>query len=157
MTELFNPHILSIGEIFVRLVLAAGLGLVLGLDRELKQKPVGIRGYMLVALGSAGFAILSIELAAAVYESQEGFKIDPSRAIQGLIGGIGFLGAGAIIQREAGVLGMATGASIWLAGAIGMACGYGSYFLAVAMTLIALFILVIIGLLHRRIDESQDG
>lgn len=156
MLDLFAPHLLSVGEIFSRLALAAVLGFVLGLDRELKHKPVGVRGYMLVALGSAGFAILSIEVAAAVFESQDGFRVDPSRVIQGLVGGIGFLGAGAIIQRGAGVRGMATGAGIWLAGAIGMACGYGSHFLALSMTVIALFILVVAGVFHRRVDENHD-
>lgn len=150
MTEQLLNELLPNTENLLRLVGAALCGLALGLDREVKDKPVGIRSYMLVALGAAGFAILTLELPDAIDQARFDFTIDPSRAIQGLIGGIGFLGAGAIIQRNGGVQGMATGAGIWLAGAIGMAFGFGSYVLAISMTAIALFILVIIGFFHSR-------
>lgn len=141
----------SLLEALARLGLAAGLGLVLGLDREVKNKPVGIRGYMLVALGAAGFSLLSMELVLSSTVGEQGVMIDPSRVIQGLVGGIGFLGAGAIIHREAGVRGVATGASIWVAGAIGMACGFGSYMLAIVMTVLAAAILVVMGFLRQKL------
>ena len=142
----------SLLEALTRLGLAAGLGLVLGLDREVKNKPVGIRGYMLVALGAAGFSLLSMELVLSSTVGEQGVMIDPSRVIQGVVGGIGFLGAGAIIHREAGVRGVATGASIWVAGAIGMACGFGSYMLAVVMTALAAAILVVMGFLRQKLE-----
>jgi len=145
----------SLLEAVARLAMAAGLGLVLGLDRELKNKPVGVRSYMLMALGAAGFSLLSMELVLSSVSVQQGVTIDPSRVIQGMIGGIGFLGAGAIIQREAGVRGMASGAAIWVAGAIGMACGFGSYHLAVAITAIAAFILIVLGFLRRWLDLDE--
>lgn len=154
MSNILATHFLPVAEIVLRLAMAAGLGLLLGLDRELKNKPVGIRGYMMVALGAAGFAILNLELGGALHSQENGFSIDPSRSIQGLIGGIGFLGAGAIIHRKAGVRGMATGAGIWLSGAIGMACGFGSYLLAFSLTGIAVFILVVVGFIRKRADLS---
>ena len=152
-----DVSLLPATENLLRLVAAALFGLLLGVDRELKDKPAGVRSYMLVSIGAAGFAILTLELPASLESAQIDFTLDPSRAIQGLIGGIGFLGAGAIIRRNGGVQGVATGAAIWLSGAIGMACGFGNYGLAVSMTAIALFVLVIVGFFRRHPPlESED-
>lgn len=148
MDEQLLTSLLPVTENLLRLVAAAVFGLLLGVDRELKDKPAGVRSYMLVSVGAAGFAILTLELPASLESAQFDFSLDPSRAIQGLIGGIGFLGAGAIIRRDGGVQGVATGAAIWLAGAIGMACGFGNYWLAASITAIALFVLVVIGFLR---------
>lgn len=148
----FSSPYISVLEVEIRLVAAAVLGALIGFDRELKDKPVGMRPYMVVSIGAAGFGILSMEIWTQLSDATDGAALDPIRAVQGIIGGIGFLGAGAIIRQGDGdVHGATTGAGIWLAGCIGMASGLGSYILAVSLTLIALFILVVIGLLHQRL------
>lgn len=94
---------------------------------------------MLVALGAAGFSILTIEFSALLAES--GVSSDPTRIVQGLIGAIGFLGAGAIIQGDKRVGGMATAASLWVAGAVGMASGLGFFVHAWTIAVLAAIVL----------------
>src|SRR5690606_28939310 len=113
----------------------------------------GIRGFSLVALGAAGFSVLALELLGAPATADESATVDPSRAIQGIIAGIGFLGAGAVIQREAGVSGTSTGAAVWLAGAIGAASGFGFYGLATALTVIGVLIFVVIGFVQKLLSS----
>ena len=148
--NLLSSSYLSVLEMEIRLLLAAVFGALIGLDRELKNKPVGMRPYMVVSIGAAGFGILSMEVWTELSAAGSA-TLDPIRAIQGIIGGLGFLGAGAIIRRgDDEIYGATTGAGIWLAGCIGMASGFGIYLLAVSLTVIALFILVVIGVLHQR-------
>lgn len=127
MEEFLTSGFRSIGPVdfTLRLLCALLAGGLLGLDREVRHRKVGVRTYMLVSLGSAGFSILTIELSAKLIESD--IASDPTRIVQGLIGAIGFLGAGAIIQGDERVGGMATAASLWVAGAVGMASGLGYY------------------------------
>lgn len=126
-------------DFIARIVCALFAGALLGLDREVRHRKVGVRTYMLVSLGAAGFSILTIELSAMLAESE--IASDPTRIVQGLIGAIGFLGAGAIIQGDERVGGMATAASLWVAGAVGMASGLGFY--VHAWTIAALAALVL--------------
>lgn len=124
--------------IMLRLVVAAVLGGVLGYEREQKGKAAGIRTHMLVALGAALVVLVP---------QQAGMEIaDMSRVIEGIVTGVGFLGAGAIIkhQADADVQGLTTAAGIWLTAAIGVACGLGSLATAVVSTLLALAILALI-------------
>ena len=85
-------------EWILRMACAMLAGAVLGLDREVRRRRIGVRTYMMVSLGAAVFALIAMEMAADAEIS--GFAADPSRVLQGLIGGLGFLGAGAIIQGE---------------------------------------------------------
>ncbi len=112
---------------------------------------------MLVAVGSAAFMILTLELAAGPLLGIESSSVDPSRIIQGIIGGIGFLGAGAIIQGGREVMGMTTGASIWNAGAIGIACGIGFLDFAVLLTGIVVAIVFIVGKLENGIMSGVEN
>ena len=82
---------------------------------------------------------------------EDHIAMDPSRVAEGIIGGIGFLGAGAIIQGARGVVGATTGASIWVVGGIGMACGFGFYFHAAVTTTIAVVVLTILGFVEHRL------
>tara|TARA_R110002072_G_scaffold103764_8_gene227626 strand:- start:1643 stop:2119 length:477 start_codon:yes stop_codon:yes gene_type:complete len=123
----------------LRLICALIAGGLLGLDREVRHRKIGIRTYMLVALGAAGFSILTIEFAATLAESD--FNPDPTRIVQGIIGAIGFLGAGAIIQGDERVGGMATAASLWVAGAVGMASGLGFFVHALVIATLAAIVL----------------
>lgn len=151
---------LSLMDVTVRLGVAFFCGLVLGLDREMKHKNVGVRPFLLVALGSAAFSILIIEVVHYYAQTYPDINPDPSRIIQGIITGIGFLGGGAIMQSKGQVTGAATGAGIWLCGAIGVACGYGFHWHALIITGYAFAILCIIGVLRARCRddlEEDDG
>ncbi|KIN65849.1 MgtC family protein [Sulfitobacter noctilucae] len=108
---------------FLRLIVALLAGAILGLDREVRQRRIGIRTYMMVSLGSAIFTIVSVEMSQDLQASD--MAADPTRVIQGLMGGLGFLGAGAIIQGNKRVGGMVTAASLWVAGALGLSAGMG--------------------------------
>jgi putative Mg2+ transporter-C (MgtC) family protein len=132
------PPTVDIAEIAVRLGAALVAGALVGLDREIKKRPAGLQTHALVSLGAA--------LTLLVVALSSGTAGDPaSRAVQGIITGIGFVGAGVIMQheRERRVEGLTTAASIWTAAALGMACGAGH--LALAGVALAAIILVLVG------------
>ena len=132
------PDVEQVTRILTRLLLAAVLGGLLGYERESKGKAAGIRTHMLVALGAAMFVLVP-EL--------DGMQVaDMSRVIQGIVTGIGFLGAGAIIKRstEEDVQGLTTAAGIWMTAAIGVACGLGRETTAVLAALLALAVLAVV-------------
>jgi putative Mg2+ transporter-C (MgtC) family protein len=119
-----------------RLLLAAVLGAALGLEREYRRKPAGLRTNILIAIGSALFTILSISMTASTG--------DPSRVAGQIVTGIGFLGGGAILRNRDTVHGMTTAATIWVNAAIGVACGIGQYQLATATTALTFVVLVVL-------------
>lgn len=125
-------------DICLRLLLATGIGAVIGLNRDLHGKPAGLRTHALVALGSALIVLVAGRLPGAL----ESHAADAqSRVIQGLITGIGFLGAGVILHRPADnrVQGLTTAAAVWIAALIGAACGAGVFLpVLVAALLLAL-------------------
>jgi putative Mg2+ transporter-C (MgtC) family protein len=137
-------------EVVLRLMTAVVLAFVIGLDREFRNKPFGLRTFMLVSLGAAAFSLVIMELTQSIGPESH-IAMDPSRVAEGIIGGIGFLGAGAIIQSGRGVVGATTGASIWVVGGIGMACGFGFYAHAAITTAIAAVVLTILGLIEKRV------
>src|SRR5436189_5833753 len=99
--------------LFLRLLLAAGLGAAIGLEREYRQKPAGLRTNILIAVGSALFTIMSLAMT--------GRDGDPGRIAAQVVTGIGFLGGGAIMRNRDTVHGMTTAATIWVNAAIGLA------------------------------------
>lgn len=135
-------------ELGLRLLCAALAGAFMGLDRELRDRRVGMRTYMMVALGSAGFTLITMQLSLEALELDMG--ADPTRIMQGLVGAIGFLGAGAIIQGKQSVGGVATAASLWVAGAVGMASGLGYYLHVLLLAVIAAAILALSHLMDNR-------
>ncbi|MGY3437336.1 MULTISPECIES: MgtC/SapB family protein [unclassified Marinovum] len=134
----------------LRALIAVVLGGIIGIDREIKKKPLGLRAYMLVALGSAAVCMMSINMAAKA--GDDGLAFDLSRAVQGIVGGIGFLGAGAIISRnETGRLrGVASGSAIWLVGVVGIGVGFGLLLESTVIALAATLILTLVA-------EARDG
>jgi putative Mg2+ transporter-C (MgtC) family protein len=131
-----NPYV----DQALRLLVAAVLGGLVGYDRERLRKAAGLRTNILVSLGAAGFT-----LAAGAFVT-EGSGADPTRIVTGVATGIGFLGAGSILRdKEGHVEGVTTAAGIWVVGAIGVACGGGFYVIAATITLLALFILAVLG------------
>ena len=140
---------LSDTDAAVRLLLAALLGAVLGVEREWRHKDAGLRTNILIALGAALFTMMSIELTAA--------QGDPSRVAAQIVTGIGFLGGGAIIRTHGSVQGLTTAAAIWVNAAIGVAVGGGQYHLAIIATAVTLFALLLLMPVERRLHRSNDA
>lgn len=135
----------TFSDAILRLALAAALGGAIGLEREYHHKPAGLRTNMLIALGSALFSILSVELGAAAGS--------PDRIAAQVVTGIGFLGAGAILRSGENIHGLTTAATIWVNAAIGMAAGLGSYVVAVGAAMLTLTVLAIVPFIERRFEE----
>ncbi|MGM0451499.1 MAG: MgtC/SapB family protein [Pseudomonadota bacterium] len=142
-------------EMLIRLSVAVGLALLLGLERELRRKPAGLRSHMLVSLGAAAFIMMGMHILFATAEGDPSARIDPTRIVEGVIGGIGFLGAGSIIQSRGNIQGITTGASIWTAGAVGVACGIGNLALASMVTVMALIIMAVLGHFEREVIKGD--
>jgi putative Mg2+ transporter-C (MgtC) family protein len=136
--------------LFGRLVLAVVLGGMLGWDRERRDKPAGLRTHMLVSLGSASFVGLTVDL----QTDTGGPVIDPTRVLQGVVGGLGFLGAGTIIHGRGQVSGLTTAASVWVVGAVGAAAGLGAYVLAVSTAVLALPVLSLLGAVEVNVNPN---
>jgi putative Mg2+ transporter-C (MgtC) family protein len=148
------------GEFLGRLVLAAVLGGVVGLEREVHGRPAGIRTYLILSLGTALLMVLSEFLLVAYHGKYPGLGLqgDPGRIAGQAITGIGFLGAGVIIRYKDTIRGLTTAACVWLVCSVGLAVGAGFYVVGVAVT--ALTILALIGLRvverHMRKDWFEE-
>jgi putative Mg2+ transporter-C (MgtC) family protein len=136
----------QITRVLLRLTLAALLGGVLGYERQSQGKAAGVRTHMLVAMGAALFVLVP---------QQGGMQVaDLSRVIQGVVAGVGFLGAGAILKlrSEEQVIGLTTAAGVFMTAAIGVACGLGREATALLSTLLAL---VVLALVPRIVDRGS--
>jgi putative Mg2+ transporter-C (MgtC) family protein len=143
-------------DLILRLFLGGMMGGVIGLEREFRAKEAGLRTHFIVALGSALFMMIS----------QFAFsgRFDAARVAAQVVSGIGFIGAGVIIFQKNVVRGVTTAAGLWVAAAIGLACGAGMYWLAGAATLMTVACLEMMHLVHRYVAEkvvevtlSSDG
>ena len=137
---------MSEAEALLRLALAAATGAVLGLEREERDKPAGVRTFSIVALGSALFSVISI--------MTFGVNDAGARIPAQIVTGIGFLGAGTIIQQRGNVVGLTTAAGIWAAAAAGMGFGFGLYLLSAGGVIILLAVLRLVG---RFVPEHHSG
>lgn len=137
-------------RVCLRLLMAVLLGAVLGYEREMRDSAAGLRTHMLVALGAALFVLVPLEAGVS--------SADLTRVLQGVVSGVGFLGAGAIIKLSDGrlVRGLTTAASIWTTAAIGVAAGMGREMTAIVSTLLALAILAILLRLEARARRRAD-
>ena len=133
-------------EDFVSIILAALLGAGIGLERELSGKAAGLRTNLLICLGASVFTIMSREMAT-------GSEGSLTRIAAQIVTGVGFLGAGAIIQDRRGVHGLTTAATIWLVASIGMACGGQFYIMAIFASLIAVLALIGLGKLSKPLER----
>lgn len=144
------PDTERVTRVTVRLVLAATLAGALGYEREHKGKAAGLRTHMLVGLGAALFVLVP---------QQGGVSAEAlTRVVQGVVAGVGFLGAGSIIkgQQEQDVKGLTTASSIWLTAAIGITAGIGHEATAVLTTLLALLILSMLGHIGKDASDRED-
>lgn len=142
--------------ILIRLAIAAGLGALIGFERELHKGDAGFRTHILVAVAAALFTILTFE----IFDSVAGpnAPADPIRAVEAVTAGIAFLGAGAIFRGGEGVRGLTTGAGMWLAGAVGLAAALGYYLIALAVALFAVTVLAVLRRLAHEVvgDKAAD-
>jgi len=127
-------------EITIKLLIIMVLSGLIGLDREMRHKPAGLKTHILVGMGSTIFMMVSIY----VYDMFLGkAQVDPGRIAAQVVTGIGFLGAGTIIQSQGSVLGLTTAASLWTVSGIGLAVGCGMYYLAAMSTVVVIVVFLV--------------
>ena len=132
---------------FVPLAAAIFLGGLIGLEREIHHKPAGLRTNTLICLGAALLTMIARSTAAGD---------NSTRIIQGIITGVGFIGAGAIMRDQANIYGVTTAATIWIVTVIGIACGYELYRMAIFTAVLSLLVLLGLGPLDRKIRKDED-
>ncbi|MBE0535148.1 MAG: MgtC/SapB family protein [Phycisphaerae bacterium] len=133
------------------LLFAVLLGGAIGLEREITGKPAGLRTNIIICLGATAFTLVAQRLGAELGAADAGGRI-----AAGIVTGVGFLGAGALIQQGSGVHGLTTAASIWLVASIGIACGVGFYLLAALVTFLALATLYGLAPITRKIRRYRQ-
>jgi len=146
MTDYFQNmyHLFNYQDLFL-VFLSIVMGLIIGAEREYKNKSAGLRTLMLVCVGSCTFTILSIKIGVA----------NPDRLAANIITGIGFLGAGAIFKDENKINGVTTACTIWVTAALGMCIGSGHIYLGILATLVVLFVLLLLVPLEQWIDRKH--
>jgi putative Mg2+ transporter-C (MgtC) family protein len=146
----FIPESVS-GIFVVRLLVACLLGGVIGFERDIHGRAAGLRTNMLVSTGAALFMVVSLAMAQIHLSGSEstGLRVDPSRIAAQIVTGIGFLGAGAIIKEGFNIRGLTTAACLWVSAGLGMAAGAGLFEMAILVTLIGLFSLVVVNWFER--------
>jgi len=155
MIEDVNLLMTMLPGIAAKLGAAILCGLLLGIERERKDKPAGIRTIMLITVGATIYMLVS-ELIPTITEGPESItRTDPARVAAQVVTGIGFLGAGTIIQARGSVHGLTTAAVIWVAAAIGLLIGIGFPLLGIGLTLVVLTALVALEPLTRRIGGEN--
>lgn len=132
--------------IALRIAGAALLSGLIGLEREMRKNTAGLRTHMLIGMASAVFAVITIELMMLAQGENDALRLDPLRLVEAVTGGVAFLAAGMVVYTRGNVRGLTTGAGMWLAASIGLACGLGYWSIALMACVAGL---VVIGLLRR--------
>lgn len=139
-------------QVFIRLGVALVLAGLIGIERQSHRRTAGLRTHILVGLGSCLIMLTSVYIF-AIYKSE--IPVDPGRIAAGVITGIGFLGAGAIIRDNRGIRGLTTAASLWVVAGIGLACGCGFYAAAFFTTILALVTLFLFRHLEEKVFDKE--
>jgi len=148
MLEAFATDLQIAQILIVRVLVSLILGVIIGIERGISHKAVGFRTISLVCVSSTGFTLISIY----------GFEgVDTSRIAAQVVSGIGFLGAGAILHKGYITKGLTTAAALWIASAIGMACGTGMFVLALILTLMTLILLWVLKPFKIHLDRMIDN
>lgn len=137
-------------EALMRIALAALLGGAIGFDREAHNGSAGLRTHVLVALGAATFTVLGVQVTESNIFDAENVMLDPTRILEGVITGIGFLGGAIVFRDNDRARNVTTAAGIWAVTAIGIATGLGYYILASGVTLLVLFVLYLLKWIQRK-------
>jgi putative Mg2+ transporter-C (MgtC) family protein len=143
-------------DMIIRLFLASLLGGLIGLEREVHGRPAGFRTHLLVSLGACLFTIASIDFY-RLYGNFSGtgpVGVDPARVAAQVVTGIGFLGAGAIMKERASIRGLTTAACLWVAAAVGLACGSGMYHAAIVVTVLAVASLLLLKKVENKLKRD---
>ncbi|SIR26633.1 putative Mg2+ transporter-C (MgtC) family protein [Rhizobium sp. RU20A] len=144
--DIFADHHLPLAVVLARLVLALACGAAIGIEREWRQRPAGLRTHILVCLAASLASIVSIEITHLPAFAGQEIRIDPLRIIEAVTAGVAFLAAGTIVFSRGTVQGLTTGAGMWLAGVTGLAAGLGLWQIALVTTLLAVAVLSLIRL-----------
>jgi putative Mg2+ transporter-C (MgtC) family protein len=144
-------------EHLARLLVAAAAGGLVGIEREVRGRQAGFRTNLLVAVGSALVMIVSLSVAERpwVRTGEQNINVDPSRIAYGIMTGIGFLGAGAIVKVGSSVRGLTTAAGLWCVAAVGMAAGFGMYTLTMIATVMLVVCLWILDYFERLMPKNR--
>mgnify|MGYP000128367828 CR=1 FL=1 len=150
--DYINSSFLIDGVLLTKLVLAMVLGMILGIERLYAHKTASMRTYALVSMGSALFVILSTSVLAA----QGNTTADPLRVAAQIIAAAGFFGAGIVFFKDDNkITGMTTAAGLWVSAGIGMACGFGMFGIAIASTVLTLFIFTVLWFIENRLKKTK--
>ena len=145
-----NPTTLPVLAITARLAVAALLGAIIGFERELRNRPAGLRTHMLTSLAAAAFTVLTFEIYHEMVDLNAAIaRLDPLRVIEAVTAGGAFLRSGGNIK------GLTTGAGMWMAGAIGVACGSGFYVVAAIATVFVVVVTFVLGYFERRVLHTN--
>jgi putative Mg2+ transporter-C (MgtC) family protein len=149
--------LLDAGDVALRLSAAALSGAVIGLNRDMARKPIGVRTLGLVALGAATVTVASIQVP-GMAENADALSRVVQGVIQGIMAGISFIGAGVILRdaHARTVEGLTTAASVWVTAALGIACGLGAWVTAAVAAAVALVLLAVLGKLEALFDVKKD-
>jgi len=128
---------------------------IIGVERQLRRKTAGMRTHMLVCLGSLIFTLLGMDLFTREVTGFTAADSTPLRIIEAIVGGLGFLGAGAIIQARGHIHGLTTATSIWTMGALGVAVGIGNYPLAISTTIFSYLVLSTIDVFEKKFVRTR--
>lgn len=152
-----NPTHQPFAVIAARLLVAAVLGALIGIEREVRNRPAGLRTHMLVATAAAAFTLVTFEIYHEMVElNAQIARLDPIRVIEAVTAGVAFLAAGAIIRSGGDIKGLTTGAGLWMAGAIGVSAGAGFFSVAVLATVLVLVITIVLGKVEARFLNGAD-
>lgn len=147
-------EVLPMGDVALRLLAAAFCGALLGLDREMRGKAAGLRTHTLIAISSAVTTLVALEFYAGLEPGEEG-RSDPVRVIQGVAQAVGFISAGVMFRSGDSVRGATTAAVIWVAGALGIACGAGYFVLAGMALAMCLIVTIVFTFLMRWFPDTE--
>ena len=154
LADMFPVSRIGYPVIFARFVGAILLGGIIGFEREAKNRPAGLKTHIMVALAAAVFAIISVESIHTAGMDSDNFKPDPLRVVEAVTAGVAFLAAGTIVLSRGEIQGITTGASLWLAGAIGLCLGFGHWVIGFGAVIAGITILFCVGFLEDKLDTD---
>ena len=150
------PQPVSFWDALLRLTVAALAGGLIGFNREVSERPAGLRTNMLVSLAAGLFTLTSLELVESATAAGGVARADPVRVVEAVTAGVAFIAAGTIIRARASVQGVTTAAALWLSGAAGVACGVGAFDLTLGAVALAVIVLWIVGRVEVEAFSHKD-
>lgn len=148
LQQLFNPMTIDLG---LRLLVALSLGMMIGMERLWAHKTAGMRTYALVSMASALFVVVSEEVV-KIYADFPG--INPLHLVSNILVGVGFIGAGLIVNRDSKLTGLTSATGLWVCAGIGMAVGFKLFGLAIIATILTLFIFIVLWFVEQSLKKT---